>query len=36
MRLTVSIAWRMAECGDTLESLERWENEAGDSSENLR
>jgi GGDEF domain-containing protein len=28
VRLTVSIAWRMAEPGDTLESLERWENEA--------
>jgi PAS domain S-box-containing protein len=27
VRLTVSIAWRMAEPGDTLESLERWENE---------
>jgi PAS domain S-box-containing protein len=28
VRLTVSIAWRMVERGDTVESLERWENEA--------
>jgi len=33
VRVTVSIMVRMAERGDTFESLERWENQATDSGE---
>jgi hypothetical protein len=36
VRLTVSISGGMAERGDTLESLERWEIKASGSSENCR
>jgi len=35
VRLTVSIMARMAERGDTLESLERWEDQAAGGGESL-
>jgi len=35
VRLTVSIMARMAERGDTLESIERWEDQAAGGGESL-